>query len=153
MTPERRERILQIANDLESQGLPATNSAVYARALGHRGHVVAVMKQRRAGGARAGGVVVADDPEDDEPEEETETPAATLQQDLKEFESSYDAWHLALEKLWQIEQDGPLSEANFARKQWLEYQMVQNLQAQEQLRPAARPGQNPRSRAPRPGAA
>ena len=36
MTPERRERILAIADELEAQGLPATNSSVYARALGHR---------------------------------------------------------------------------------------------------------------------
>jgi hypothetical protein len=52
-----------------------------------------------------------------------------------QLEHSYDAWHLALERLWEIEQEGPLSEQNFSRKQWLEYQMVQNLQAQEKLRP------------------
>jgi hypothetical protein len=37
MTPARIQRILQIAQELEEQGLEATNSAVYARALGPRG--------------------------------------------------------------------------------------------------------------------
>ena len=37
MTEERRQRILQIAEELESQGLVATNSSFYARVLGHRG--------------------------------------------------------------------------------------------------------------------
>src|SRR4029453_11579183 len=64
-----------------------------------------------------------------------ETPAGVLAEDLAQLAHSYDAWHLALERLWEIEQDGPLSEANFARKQWLQYQMVQNLQTQERLRP------------------
>ena len=64
MTEERRQRILAIAEELEAQGLPATNSAVYG-ALGHRGHVVAVMKERRA--QQAGGVAVAEE-EEDEPE-------------------------------------------------------------------------------------
>jgi hypothetical protein len=135
MTDERRQRILQIADELEAQGLPATSSSFYSRAFGYRGHGVAVMKQRRAERAAAGGVLVAE--EDDEPEEElSDTPAAVLQEDLAQLTHSYDAWHLALERLWQIEEDGPLSEANFSRKQWLEYQMVQNLQAQESLRAA-----------------
>ena len=137
MSPERRERIVQIADELEQQGLPATNSAVYARALGYRGHVVQVMKERRAERAAAGGVAVIEEPEeeDDGPDEPTETLAATIQEDLKELESSYDAWHLALERLWEVERDGPLSEANFARKSWLEYQMTSNIRTQEQLRP------------------
>jgi hypothetical protein len=63
-------------------------------------------------------VVVADIPDEDEDEEEeTETPASVLQEDLEQLAHSYDAWHLALERLWEIEQDGPLSEANFSRKQ------------------------------------
>jgi hypothetical protein len=132
MTDERRQRILQIADELESQGLVATNSAVYSRALGHRGHVVAVMRDRRAARLDAGGVLVAE--EEDDEAETTETPAAVLAEDLEQLTHSYDAWHLALERLWQIEQDGPLSESNFSRKQWLEYQMVQNLQTQETLR-------------------
>ena len=61
MTDERRQRILAIAEELESQGLLATNSSVYARALGHRGHVVQVMKARRAARAEAGGVAVAEE--------------------------------------------------------------------------------------------
>ena len=131
MTDERRLRILQIADELEAEGRVATNSAVYSIVMGHRGHVVETLKQRRAERAAQGGVLVAE--EEEEPEDETtETPAATLQEDLRELESSYDAWHLALERLWQIEQDGPLSEAN--RKQWLEYQMTLNLQTQERLR-------------------
>jgi hypothetical protein len=133
MTPERKERILQVADELESQGITATNSAVYAIVMGHRGHVVQTLKQRRAERAAAGGVLVAEEEEDNE-EELSETPAAVLQEDLTQLEHSYDAWHLALERLWEIEQDGPLSEANFSRKQWLEYQMVQNLQTQEGLR-------------------
>ena len=129
----------QIADELESQGLTATNSAVYARALGHRGHVVAVMKERRAAagcggwGGRGRGAGGRGARRGREP---TETPAATIQEDLAQLEHAYEAWHLALERLWQIEQDGPLSEANFARKSWLEYQMVQNLQTQERLRAA-----------------
>jgi hypothetical protein len=137
MTEERRLRILQIADELESQGLLATYSSIYTRELGHRGHVVAVMKQRRAERAEASGVAVAEEEEDETPDEETEaeTPAATLQEDLAQLVNSYESWHLALERLWEIEQDGPLSDANFSRKQWLEYQMVQNLQTQERLRP------------------
>jgi hypothetical protein len=42
-----------------------------------------------------------------------------LAEDLRQLEASYEAWHLALERLWEIEQDGPLSEANFSRKQFL----------------------------------
>jgi hypothetical protein len=126
VTPERRERILQIAQELEQEGLEATNSAVYSRALGHRGDVVQVMKARRA--ERNGGVALL--------EEEPEPPAPTaqeLQEDLAQLTASYDAWHLALERLWEIEQEGPLSEQNFARKQWLEYQLAANLTQQEQL--------------------
>jgi hypothetical protein len=134
MTDERRQRILAIADELESQGLVATNSAVYSRALGHRGHVVQVMKARRAARLEAGGVLVAE--EEDEVDGESSWPsAAVLQEDLDQLVHSYDAWHLALERLWEIEHDGPLSEASYSRKQWLEYQMVQNLQTQERLRP------------------
>jgi hypothetical protein len=133
MTNERRARILEVADELEAQGLPATNSAVYARVMGHRGHVVQTLKARRAERAAASGVTVAED--EDEAEEMTETPAAELQEDLQQLEHAYESWHLALERLWELEQDGPLSEAHFGRKQWLEYQMVQNLQTQERLRP------------------
>jgi len=130
MTPERRQRILDIAHELEEQGLEATNSAVYSRALGHRGDVVQVMKARRA--ERGGGVAVA---EDEEPEDAVETPAVVLAEDLRQLESTYEGWHLALEQLWQQEQDGPLDLAAFSRKAWLEYQLTANLQAQERLRP------------------
>jgi hypothetical protein len=129
MTDERRERILQVAADLEAEGLEATNSAVYARALGHRGDVVAVMRDRRRERGGAVAVLDAEEPEADE------TPADVLAEDLHQLESAYEGWHVSLEALWQIETEGPLSEANFSRKQWLEYQMVQNLQAQERLRP------------------
>jgi hypothetical protein len=129
MTPERRERILQIADDLEAEGLEATNSAVYSRALGHRGDVVQTMKERRAERNGNGNVTVLDAEPEDSPT------ASELQDDLTQLEQSYDAWHLALERLWEIEQEGPLSEQNFSRKQWLEYNMVQNLQAQERVRP------------------
>jgi hypothetical protein len=131
MTDERRERILQVAADLEAEGLEATNSAVYSRALGHRGDVVQVMKARRA--ERGGSAVAV--AEDDEPEDAVETPAVVLAEDLTQLESAYEGWHLALEQIWQQEQDGPLDLASFSRKSWLEYQMVQNLQAQERLRP------------------
>src|SRR4029434_7393843 len=127
MTPERRARILAIAQELEDQGLEATNSAVYSRALGHRGDVVLAMKARRA--ERNGGNVAV-------LEEEAEEAAPTvseMEEDLAQLTISYDAWHLALERLWEIEQEGPLSEAHFARKQWLEYNMLQNLQAQEKV--------------------
>jgi hypothetical protein len=130
MTDERRQRILQVADELEEQGLEATNSAVYSRALGHRGDVVTVMKARRA--ERNGGTVAVADAEDDVIPEPS---ASELEEDLAQLTASYDAWHLALERLWDIELEGPLSEQNFSRKQWLEYQMVQNLQAQERLRP------------------
>jgi hypothetical protein len=130
MTPERRERILQIALELEEQGLETTNSAVYSRALGHRGDVVAVMRDRRA--SQSGGDVAVLEADDDEIPQPS---AQELQEDLLQLTASYDAWHLALERLWEIEQEGPLSEQNFSRKQWLEYQMVQNLQAQERLQP------------------
>jgi hypothetical protein len=129
MTPERRQRILDVAAELEAQGQVATNSAVYSRVMGHRGHVVAAMKARRA--ERNGGSVAVLDEDDEIPPPS----AAELQEDLAQLEQAYDAWHLALERLWEIEQDGPLSEQNFSRKQWLEYQMVQNLQTQEQVRP------------------
>jgi hypothetical protein len=88
------------------------------------------MRDRRRG-LNGGSVAVAEEAEDDLPQPS----AAELQEDLGQLEHSYDAWHLALERLWEIEQEGPLSEPNFGRKQWLEYQMVQNLQAQEKLRP------------------
>jgi hypothetical protein len=131
VTEERRQRILEVAAELEAQGQVATNSAVYSLVMGHRGHVVQVLKERRAQ-ARASGVAVA---EDDEEEETAEIPAATLTEDLRQLEAAYDAWHLALERLWAIEQEGPLSEAHLSRKTWLEYQMVQNIQTQERLRP------------------
>jgi hypothetical protein len=115
VTDERRTRILQIADELEAEGLPATNSAVYSRALGHRGHVVQVMRDRRAARVEAGGTVAVE--EEDESDEEMEPSSAVLQEDLDQLVHSYDAWHLALERLWQIEQDGPLSEANYSRKQ------------------------------------
>jgi hypothetical protein len=136
MSPERRQRILEVADELEAAGQAATNSAVYARVMGHRGHVVQTLKARRAERAATGMVTVAEEEDDDPEDETTETPAAVLAEDLTQLEHSYESWHLALERLWQIEQDGPLSEANFSRKSWLEYQMVQNLQTQERLRGA-----------------
>jgi hypothetical protein len=138
MTEERMQRILDVALELEAQGMVATNSAVYARVLGHRGHVSVVMKARRAqqnGGAVA--VAVADVAEDEAaPDEEAPVGvAATLQEDLTQLAYAYDSWHLALERLWAIEQEGPLTETQFGRKSWLEYQMIQNLETQERLRP------------------
>jgi hypothetical protein len=130
MTDERRARILAIAQELEDQGLEATNSAVYSRALGHRGDVVLAMKARRA--ERNGGNVAV--LEEEEAEEATPT-VSEMEEDLQQLVNSYDAWHLALERLWEIEQEGPLSEQHFARKQWLEYNMVQNLQAQAKVQP------------------
>jgi hypothetical protein len=38
--------------------------------------------------------------------------------------------------LWEIEKDGPLSESQFGRKTWLEYQLSANLRTQETLRAA-----------------
>jgi hypothetical protein len=131
MTEERRQRILRVAQDLEDAGFAATNSAVYSVVMGHRGHVVAVLKARRAARAGEGGVAVAEEEEEDAP-----VTAQEMAEDLQQLEASYESWHLSLEKLWEIEHEGPLSESNFGRKQWLEYQMVQNLQAQEQLRTA-----------------
>src|SRR4029453_3779600 len=98
MTNERRARILEVADELEAQGLPATNSAVYARVMGHRGHAVQTLKPRTAGGAGAGG--------GGEAEGMPETPAAELQEDLQQLEHAYESWHLALERLWELEQDG-----------------------------------------------
>ncbi len=133
MTDERRERILAVADELEAQGQVASNSAVYAAVMGHRGHVVEVMKARRAERAAAsGGVLVAEEEGEDE-DEATATEAATLAEDLRQLESAYEAWHLALERLWEVEQDGPLSEAQYGRKAWLEYQIVQNRQTKERL--------------------
>jgi len=88
------------------------------------------MKARRA--ERGGDVAVL---EDEEPEDAVETPAAALEEDLHQLESAYASWHVALERLWELEAEGPLSIEAFTRKQWLEYQMVQNLKTQEQLRP------------------
>ena len=136
MTEERRVKILEVAAELEAQGLAATNSAVYARALGHRGHVVAVMKARRAERAAAGGVAVVEDPEDEEPEAETETPAVVLAEDLRQLEAAYESWHLALEQIWALEKDGPLDLHTFSRARWLEYQLTENLKQQERVRPA-----------------
>jgi len=132
MTDERRARILEVAEALEAQGQVASNNAVYAYVMGHRGHVVEVLKARRAQqAAQTGGVVVVED--EDEDEDATTSAAATLAEDLRQLESSYEAWHLALERLWEIEQDGPLSEAQYGRRSWLEYQMVQNLRTKERL--------------------
>jgi hypothetical protein len=114
VTDERRARIIQIADDLEAEGLEATNSAVYSRALGHRGDVVQVMKQRRAERGNGNGAVAL--LEDDVIPPPT---ASELKEDLAQLEQSYDAWHLALERLWEIERKGPLSEQNFSHKQWL----------------------------------
>ena len=135
MTQERRERILQIADELESQGLTATNSSVYARALGYRGHVVATMKQRRAERAALGGVAVVEE-EEDAPQETTETPAVVLAEDLRQLESAFESWHASLEQIWVLEHEGPLDERTFSRARWLEYQMTSNVQQQERLRPA-----------------
>jgi hypothetical protein len=98
MTPERRERILQIAQELEEQGLEATNSAVYSRVFGHRGDVVAVMRDRRAERGNGGSVAVED--EDGTAGDAEPFPTASeLQEDLAQLTASYDAWHLALERL------------------------------------------------------
>jgi hypothetical protein len=96
------------------------------------GDVVQVMKARRA--ERGGDVAVAEDG-DEEPEDAVDTPVAVLAEDLRQLESTYEGWHLALEQLWQQEQDGPLDLAAFSRKAWLEYQLTANFQAQERLRP------------------
>jgi hypothetical protein len=132
--PERRQRILDIADELEAQGMPATNSAVYARALGHRGDVTAVMQERRA--LRNSGVAVIEgETEEPEGEEMPEPTASEMQEDLQQLESAYAAWHASLEQLWAIEQDGPLSEQQFGLARWLEYQLTENLKQQERLRP------------------
>jgi deferrochelatase/peroxidase EfeB len=91
------------------------------------------MKERRAQqAAQDGSVLVA---EDDEEPEADETPADVLAEDLRQLEAAYEGWHVSLEGIWTLEESGPLDLASFSRKSWLEYQMVQNLQAQERLRP------------------
>jgi hypothetical protein len=55
---------LQIADQIEAEGLEATNSLVYSRALGHRGDVVVVMKSRRA--EKNGGTVAVLEAEEEE---------------------------------------------------------------------------------------
>ena len=137
MTDERRQRILAIADELESQGLTATNSAVYARALGHRGHVVQTLKQRRAAQAALGGVAVVEaeaEEQEAEAEAETETPAVVLAEDLRQLLGAYESWHAALEQIWALEKDGPLDLHTFSRARWLEYQLTENLKQQERLR-------------------
>jgi hypothetical protein len=96
MTDERKQRILDIAQELEEQGLEATNSLVYSRALGHRGDVVQVMKARRA--ARNGGDVAVLDA-DDEDDEIPQPSASELEEDLWQLTASYEAWHAAWEGL------------------------------------------------------
>ena len=137
MTDERRQRILAIAEELESQGLTATNSSVYTRALGHRGHIVAVMKARRAERATAGGVAVIEEPEEEEDDctdEPTETPAVVLANDLHELGEAYKGLHTSLEHIWGLEHEGTTDLATWNRKKWLEDLLTKNLQAQEQLR-------------------
>jgi hypothetical protein len=137
MTPERRQRILEVAAELEAQGLPATNSAVYAICMGHRGHIVRTLKERRAQRAAAGGVLVAEEEENDEPEDDTtETPAAVLAEDLAQLESAYEGFHLALEKLWALEREGVWDENISNRQTFLEKTLVKNLHEQERVRAA-----------------
>jgi hypothetical protein len=128
MTEERRLRILQIAEELEAEGLKASNSAVYARALGHRGYVVAVMKERRS--SQAGGVA---EPED---EELPEPSAAELAEDLHALDQEYQGLHASLEQVWVLEKEGTVDLPTWKRGRWLEDQLTKNLQAQEQLRAA-----------------
>jgi hypothetical protein len=132
MTPERRQRILAVADELEAQGLPATNAAVYAICLGHRGHVVQVLKHRRAERNR-GGVTVLEAEEDDE--EGYQPSVSELEEDLQQLVSSYESLHLSLERIWELDAEGSLDEATFTRKLWLENTLTKNLQQQEALRP------------------
>jgi hypothetical protein len=131
MTDERRQRILQVADELEAEGLEATNSAVYSRALGHRGDVVTVMKARRAERGNGGTVAVADDDDDEIPQ----PTASELEEDLRQLESSYESLHVSLERIWALDNEGGLDEATFTRKLWLENTLTKNLQQQEALRP------------------
>ena len=51
-------------------------------------------------------VVEAED--DDAPEEtEAETSATTIGEDLSQLEHAYEAWHLALERLWRLSRTAP----------------------------------------------
>jgi hypothetical protein len=135
MSPERRQRILDVAAELEAEGQVATNAAVYARVHGHRGHVVATLKARRAERAAAGGVLVAEEEDDNEPEDETiEIPASVLAEDLAQLKSAYEGYHLALEKLWDLEAEGVWDENISNRQTFLEKTLVKNLQEQERVR-------------------
>jgi hypothetical protein len=136
VTDERRQRILQVAAELEAQGLPASNSRVYAICMGHRGHIVQTLKARRAALAAAGGMTAVDIPdEDDEPEdEEAETPARVLAEDLRQLEAAYEGFHVALEKLWDLEREGVWDENISSRQTYLEKTLTKNLQQQERLR-------------------
>jgi hypothetical protein len=135
MSPERRQRILDVAAELEAAGQVATNSAVYSRVHGHRGHVVQTLKQRRAERAAQGGVLMAEEEEDNEPEDDmTATPAAVLAEDLEQLASAYDGYHLALEKLWDLEAEGVWDENISHRQTFLAKTLVKNLHEQERVR-------------------
>jgi hypothetical protein len=138
MTDERRQRILQIADELESQGLTATNDAVFAKALGHRGDVVQTMKQRRAERAGAGGdvAVLEEDEEGGEVEDLPTMSAARLAAQLTQLEAEYKGMYATLESLWALDHAGTVDLSVWNRMKWLEAQCGKNFQTQEQYRAA-----------------
>jgi hypothetical protein len=130
MTDERRAKIEAMAEELAAaEGKEPSAAAVWARVLGHRPDVQAVMRDRRR--ARGGTVAVLDEEDDGVP-----APSAReLAEDLHQLESSYASLHLSLERIWERDREGALDEATFTRKLWLENTLTKNLQQQEALRP------------------
>jgi hypothetical protein len=136
MTDERRERILAIAQELEDQGLIATNSSVYARALGHRGDVVQTMRDRRAAQRLMGGAVdVAEAEEGDDPEAPEATTTIALATDLRHLEAYYETMHQEWERLVALDQEGALSDQEMDSQVRLERRMASNLRKQQRLQP------------------
>ena len=57
-----------------------------------------------------------------------------LQEDLRQLETQYEAWHLALERLWELDQTAPLDEQREIRQVSLERLLTKNLQRQEEIK-------------------
>jgi hypothetical protein len=134
MSPERKQRILDMIHTLEEAGTKVTVSSIYGRVMGHRPDVTAVLQEWRAAQLPAGRAAraAAAATLDEEPDEGS---FEALSEDLEQLKEAYDAWHAEAEHLWALETEGADDEHVSARLSHLERVMQRNLTRQQAIQP------------------
>lgn len=124
--PDLVEAVERAERQLDAAGERVTQNAIERIVGGKHARVRACWQWLQA---QRSPVAVAEAPEP------SHSPTAeALQDDLRQLETQYEAWHLALERLWELDQKAPLDEQREIRQVSLERLLTKNLQRQEELR-------------------